>query len=185
MQCERADDRALTKPILDKINDFIRDADVIIADCSGRNPNVFYELGIAHALGKKVILITKDPIKDAPSDIRHFEFIHYELDKHVEFLEKLESALRNVFAEEYESLYKQAKSIFNEFKQATNLQVEIASKEVFLQRIMAAEGTQGLPAMDDVVGLTKFVLPLTIAGNIDVALMEQILKWTTEKRKTL
>ncbi|MCI0695634.1 nucleoside 2-deoxyribosyltransferase [candidate division KSB1 bacterium] len=74
--CERADDRILTKPFLDKINDLIRDADVIIADCSGRNPNVFYELGIAHALKKDVILITKDPVGVAPSDIRHFEFIH-------------------------------------------------------------------------------------------------------------
>ena len=41
IQCERADDQVLTMPILDKINDFIRNADAIIADCSGRNPNVF------------------------------------------------------------------------------------------------------------------------------------------------
>ena len=78
--CERADDQVLTMPILDKINDSIQNADVIIADCSGRNPNVFYELGIAHAQGKKVILITKDPINEAPSDIRHFEFIKYDFD---------------------------------------------------------------------------------------------------------
>jgi hypothetical protein len=67
--CERGDDKVLTLPILDKIVDYIRNADVIIADCSGHNPNVFYELGLAHAYGKKVILITKDEIKEAPSDI--------------------------------------------------------------------------------------------------------------------
>ena len=42
---ERGDDRVLTGPLLDKIVDYIRQADVIVADCSGRNPNVFYELG--------------------------------------------------------------------------------------------------------------------------------------------
>jgi nucleoside 2-deoxyribosyltransferase len=52
VRVERGDDRVLTKPILEKIVDFIRQADVVIADCSGRNPNVFYELGIAHALEK-------------------------------------------------------------------------------------------------------------------------------------
>jgi hypothetical protein len=123
IQCERADAQVLTKPILDKINDFIQNANVIIADCSGRNPNVFYELGIAHAHGKKVILITKDPVQEAPSDIRHYEFIHYQLDKHVEFLERLDNALRNVFAERYESLYERAKDIFNEFRQATHARV--------------------------------------------------------------
>lgn len=39
--CERADAQILTKPILDKINDAILSADVVIADCSGRNPNIF------------------------------------------------------------------------------------------------------------------------------------------------
>jgi nucleoside 2-deoxyribosyltransferase len=92
----------LTMPILEKINNSIRNADVIIADCSGRNPNVMYELGIAHAHRKKVILITKDPVHDAPSDIRHYEFIHYELDKHIEFFKKLDNALHNVFLKRYE-----------------------------------------------------------------------------------
>lgn len=37
----RGDDRALTRPILEKIADYIKQADVLVADCSGRNPNVF------------------------------------------------------------------------------------------------------------------------------------------------
>src|SRR5215212_6206618 len=59
-RCERADAQYLAKPIPDKIHDFIQKADVIIADCSGSNANVFYEIGMAYALNKKVILITKD-----------------------------------------------------------------------------------------------------------------------------
>lgn len=185
IRCERADAQVLTKPILDKINDFIRNADIIIADCSGRNPNVFYELGIAHAYGKKVILITKDPVHEVPSDIRHFEFIRYELDKHVEFLERLDNALRNVFIEKYESLYERAKGVFNEFKQATNAQVSLARKEVFLDRVMAAERTRELPSIDDALGVAEFVLPRIIADSNDVAVMSQITTWLSEKWKTL
>src|SRR3954466_13052741 len=70
VQVARGDDRVITGSVLDKIADYIRKADVLIADCSGRNPNVFYELGLAHALEKQVILITSDPIEQAPTDIR-------------------------------------------------------------------------------------------------------------------
>lgn len=188
LRCERADDQVLTKPLLDKINAFIREADVIIADCSGRNPNVFYELGIAHALGKKVILITRDSVKEAPSDIRHYEFIQYELDKHVEFLVKLDNALSQVLAEErYEGLYELAKLVFNEFKQTTGAQIDLASKELFLNRVRDVERTEQLgqlPSMDDTFGVAKFVLPLIIANNTDVGIMPQVWTWLSEKRKT-
>ena len=45
----------------------IAQADVIIADVTQLNPNVFYELGLCHALNKKVILITQD-INELPFD---------------------------------------------------------------------------------------------------------------------
>lgn len=185
IQCERADARVLTVPILDKIKDSIQKADVIIADCSGRNANVFYELGIAHTYGKKVILITKDPVQEAPSDVRHYEFIHYELDKHVEFLEKLDNALRNVFVDRYESLYETAKLVFNEFRQATHAQVDFASKDVFLSRVMVAERTRDLPSMDDPLSVTEFVLPRIIAESNDVGIMSQITTWLSEKWEML
>lgn len=40
VRCERADDQVLSIPILEKIQGSIQNADVIIADCSGRNANV-------------------------------------------------------------------------------------------------------------------------------------------------
>src|SRR5215218_7044041 len=97
MDCERGDAQFLTVPLLEKINSYIRRSDVIIADCTGRNANVFYELGIAHAYEKNVILITKDAVSEAPTDIRHFEFIHYDLQKDKDFFERLDNGLRNVF----------------------------------------------------------------------------------------
>ena len=49
---------------------------VVVCDLTGRNPNVFYELGIAHALGKDVIPITQNT-NDIPFDIQHHRYILY------------------------------------------------------------------------------------------------------------
>lgn len=51
-------------------------AQIVIADCTGRNPNVFYELGMAHTLGKSTLLLTQD-LEDIPFDIRHLRRIEY------------------------------------------------------------------------------------------------------------
>jgi hypothetical protein len=184
IKCERADAQVLTKPLLDKIVDFIQNSDVIIADCSGRNPNVFYELGLAHAFDKKVILITKDQMQEVPSDIRHYEFIRYDLDKHTDFLEKLDNALRNVFAERYENLYQKARTIFSDFRNSTGAGVTIASKEDFLTRVMQAELREDLPSLDDDLQVAEFALPKIIADANNSATMKQITRWLSEKQKT-
>jgi len=91
LHCERGDHSVHTIPLLEKIRRQILDADVIIGDITGRNPNVFYELGLADAYSKKTILITSDSIEETPTDIRHLEFIKYELSKDVEFTQKLDN----------------------------------------------------------------------------------------------
>src|SRR5437879_5137620 len=58
---ERGDHDVLTVALLEKIRSKILSADVVIVDISGRNANVFYELGYAHAFEKPVILLTQDP----------------------------------------------------------------------------------------------------------------------------
>jgi hypothetical protein len=62
--------------MLERIYRQIEIADVIIADMSGRNPNVFYEVGYAHAKGKLVILLTSDA-GDIPFDLKHHRHIVY------------------------------------------------------------------------------------------------------------
>src|SRR3954468_14612227 len=54
----RVDEQIFHENILDRLYTQISKADLIVADMSGRNPNVFYEVGYAHALGKIVILLT-------------------------------------------------------------------------------------------------------------------------------
>jgi hypothetical protein len=74
----RADDLFTTHSIMDDVWSSIASAKVIIADCTGRNPNVFYELGIAHAIGKPVVLIAQNS-EDVPSDLRHIRYLKYAL----------------------------------------------------------------------------------------------------------
>src|ERR1041384_2230704 len=55
---ERVDEQLFQESILQRVYNQIAKADVIVSDMSGKNPNVFYETGYAHALGKPVILLT-------------------------------------------------------------------------------------------------------------------------------
>lgn len=73
---ERVDEQNYTEGILDRIYNQINKADVIVADMTGQNPNVFYEVGYAHALGKIVLLITKEA-EDIPFDLKHRPHIVY------------------------------------------------------------------------------------------------------------
>ena len=56
LECKRADDIWEHHHVIQDIVDLITKARVVVCDCSGRNPNVFYEIGIAHSLGKDFIL---------------------------------------------------------------------------------------------------------------------------------
>jgi hypothetical protein len=65
--------------ILDDIRRQIEGAHIIVAEISSHNPNVFYELGYAHALRKPaVLLIRKDRMQDMPFDIRGYRAIPYD-----------------------------------------------------------------------------------------------------------
>lgn len=72
----RADGIFSTRPFMDDIREAVVTARVIIADLTDHNPNVFYELGICHALGKDVVLITQN--HEVPSDVRHIRYLLYE-----------------------------------------------------------------------------------------------------------
>lgn len=62
--------------ILERIYNQIDVADLIIADMTGRNPNVFYEVGYAHAKNKLCVLLTKTA-DDIPFDLKHHRHIVY------------------------------------------------------------------------------------------------------------
>ena len=61
------------------ITDAVRSSDFIVVDVTRQNPNVFYELGFAHALRKPTILIASSEATGAlPSDLAGFQYIVYE-----------------------------------------------------------------------------------------------------------
>ena len=73
----RADDLFRSGTIISSVCDLIRAADYIVADLTGRNANVFYELGFAHALGKPAVLLTQH-LHDVPIDLLGQRLIPYE-----------------------------------------------------------------------------------------------------------
>lgn len=76
LRCRRADDIWENAAIIQDVVALIDRSRVVVCDCTGRNPNVFYETGIAHTLGREVILITQSE-HDVPFDLRHLRYIRY------------------------------------------------------------------------------------------------------------
>lgn len=76
LKAKRVDERWKGSEIYQDIFDMICCAGRVIADLSGANPNVMYEIGIAHTLGKDVIPITRC-IDDVPYDLQHHRAIRY------------------------------------------------------------------------------------------------------------
>lgn len=93
----RADDIYGVTGIMHDVWIYINRARIIIADLTTRNPNVFYEVGLAHAIGKDVILITQD-MADVPFDLQSLRCVVYslELDGPDKFCSDLENTIKAV-----------------------------------------------------------------------------------------
>lgn len=74
----RADELFHTGSVVEQIWEQIEKARVLVADLSGKNPNVFYELGLAHA-AKKPVVFTSNNVDDVPFDLRHLRVIIYDI----------------------------------------------------------------------------------------------------------
>jgi len=79
LKCRRADDIFGVRPIVQDIWEHINRAKVVVADLTDRNPNVFYEVGLSHALAKRVVLLAQKP-QDVPFDIKHIRYVLYKND---------------------------------------------------------------------------------------------------------
>lgn len=75
----RADaDIFATGKIMDQVWSGINAAKVLVAELTSRNPNVFYELGLAHAMKKPVVLVSAKE-EDVPFDLQHIRVIYYDM----------------------------------------------------------------------------------------------------------
>jgi hypothetical protein len=73
----RADSIFSPSTIMADVWQFTRQAVVVLADVTGKNPNVFYELGLAHAAGKPVVIVTNG-LEDVPFDLKGLRVIEYD-----------------------------------------------------------------------------------------------------------
>lgn len=74
---ERVDEQIIAGSMLGRIYNLIAKADILIADTTGLNPNVCYEVGYAHALNKHPVLITQSA-GEIPFDLKHHQHLVYD-----------------------------------------------------------------------------------------------------------
>ena len=88
------DEDSLPDRIDNKIYSYLLRSAFIIAEVTTLNPNVFYELGLAHMLEKDCIIVTRTPISKIPFDINRIRAERYDSEKQLlEILTKAISAL--------------------------------------------------------------------------------------------
>jgi hypothetical protein len=75
-EVKRADEIRSTQNILRDIVSGIVNSELVVADLTDSNPNVYYELGLAHALGKPVIMLTQS-IDELPFDLKSYRVVPY------------------------------------------------------------------------------------------------------------
>ena len=78
LKCIRADEIYSKPQVTANIWKALRSSRIVIAELSGKNINVFYELGLAHALGKPAIIITRNE-KDVPFDLKALRYLYYDI----------------------------------------------------------------------------------------------------------
>lgn len=79
LYCQRVDDIWNSDHIMADVASLLWRAEVIVADLTGRNPNVFYEVGLAHALPRKTIMLTQNS-NDVPFDLRSIRYLNYDME---------------------------------------------------------------------------------------------------------
>jgi hypothetical protein len=95
LRCVRGDERFVSRPVIDELKEDIARADLVIVDFTNRNPNVYYEAGLADALKKKWIVIAQSP-DDLTFDVKHIRTIIYSdrMGADISFREQLDSAIK-------------------------------------------------------------------------------------------
>ena len=181
LDVERGDTLRLTLPVAQKIAGQIQRARLVIADISGSNPNVMYEVGAAHALKKPVIFLSQDAPETAPFDVRHFELITYRLGDTDGLLRSLDLALQAELSEQFGDLYERACALLDDLNRARGIALAVVSREVFHQRISTIVNTQRLPRDEDEPSLAEVLLPRVVRDSTDMKSIRAITAWMDER----
>ncbi len=77
--CARVDDTEFSGDIIEEIKRLINESIAVIVDLSDSKPNVLYEAGYAHALGKPAVHICSTPLSRLPFNVRNWNTIDYNI----------------------------------------------------------------------------------------------------------
>jgi hypothetical protein len=98
--CSRADERFVSEPIMEDVKNQIEAADLVVVDFTGRNPNVYFEAGLAEAHKKKLIVLAQSK-EDVAFDVQHIRYLLYSnrMRGDVQLREMLERAITEMSQE--------------------------------------------------------------------------------------
>ena len=94
LKCVRGDEIYSKPEIMADIWKAIRMSRLLIAELTGHNPNEFYEVGLAHAIGKPILLLTRNQ-EDVPFDLKALRYLYYEVNDPF-WGENLHNAIKNM-----------------------------------------------------------------------------------------
>jgi len=95
LECVRGDDISSDGVVMQEVWQSICAAQFVVADLTGKNPNVFYEMGLAHALGKNVLTLAQS-MNDVPFDLGHRRVIVYSPERLDDLGTKLSQAIETL-----------------------------------------------------------------------------------------
>lgn len=137
LESKRADDLNRPSTIIGDIWEAIVSSTLVLADITGLNPNVMYELGLAHAAAKPAIILSND-IDTVPFDLRSLRIILYDIEQtdwaH-RLMNKIERAIQETIASPLETVLPAFLSVNNNKKQeVTKVELELIEIKQMLQR---------------------------------------------------
>lgn len=92
--CKRVDKEEFSSDIVEEIQALVRGSVAVIVDLSESKPNVLYEAGYSHALGKPVVHICSTPLGELPFDVAHWNTIAYRMGQTYQLRDPLTKRLR-------------------------------------------------------------------------------------------
>ena len=134
---KRADSLFRPSPIIRDIWQYINSSKILIADITDLNPNVMYELGLAHAIAKPVIIIS-DTIDKVPFDLRYLRILIYD-SKRTNWSSELKSKIQNSVKEIIESPTDSILSAFLDIKPNIEKTDEISAELIELKQLILSQ----------------------------------------------
>jgi hypothetical protein len=144
-QCVRVDELKGSFSIHKKIIEYIFKSKAVIADLTANNPNVFYEMGVAHSIDNKTILIKQDDKSSIPFDLTSYNCIFYKqnIDGLKELKAKIVESLNHIDLWKNDSTnpvqdFKPFKAVFTKNEVDKEIQDAIKNSKQVLEKLKAA-----------------------------------------------